>query len=666
MRFWLALCCLTAASAAALPEPPRQLRPAWWRDEGIVVAGSWEALPFRIRLGGPDSYEEKAEGWRREQSEETLQRLKALGFNLIITSLYKGFGLEAEREGIEDAIKFSEACHRLGLRVGFYIFSGTIFYESLLAEEPGARDWLIRDHQGNPIPYNPRQYFRPWVNRSHPGVREHMRKLVRIAIEQGKADVLHFDNYGAAPGYEPYSVRQFRQFLAARYTAEERRRRFGFPGVEFVQPPPPPYDGKPGPWVAITHALDRYNADPLYRDFVEYRCETEADTYRELAEYARSLKPDVVVELNPAGYYGPPNARAIPVAATDHERLLGWGGAFWNESHPGAPEDGVVSRFRSHKLGRQFGNMVFHYTSGRVDMADSLANNLQSIGCPAWFHDGRIVPTSGGDFDPAVLAMIKFFRREQRYFRDAEDVADVGVLNTFANRAFGSSAARDRVLACEQALYQSRVPFTLVPGRYPGDLRRFRVVLLPDTALISDALLTALREYLQSGGGLVMTGEAGCFDEDGRRRRPCGLAGLFPPGDGVRQVRVGEGRAVYLPEVRLPHVVRLGMMPENRDALLAALRWAAGGPLQAEIKAPDTVGMALYRQAGGRRLLHLVNYGDPQPAEGVQVTLKVPAHVRSAVLLTPESRDDLPFRQQGDTVRFTVPRLGVYALIVLE
>src|SRR5204863_202592 len=90
------------------------------------------------------------------------------------------------------------------------------------------------------------------------------------------------------------------------------------------------------------------------------------------------------------------------------------------------------------------------------------------------------------------------------------------------------SAARESLAAFEQTLYQGKVPFTLVPGRYPGDLSRFRVLVLADVALISDGLVGAVRDYVMQGGRLVLTGQAGVYDESHHRRKARGLADRFP------------------------------------------------------------------------------------------------------------------------------------------
>lgn len=657
-------------SVISLPEPTRQKRPAWWRNEGLaMVNDDWEPLLPRLRAGkwgGSQknmTYEQMMMIWRREHSEQVASRLKAMGFNFIMIPLYKGGGLKSERTSMVDAKQFSEICHRLGLRVGTYTASGTILYESMLAEDSDARNWFTLDRNGNYVTYGD-LYFRRYANRSHPGFRIVMRELVRYAVEEVNVDLIHFDNYVMGPSYEPYSIQQFREYLQNKYSPEERFRRFGFSQVKYVDPPPPP----PEP--------DTYNGDPLYRDFVDYRCEVMSDLFRELADYARSLNPEVVMECNPGGYTGE-LISSLGIGTVDHARLLQWGGAFWDEGYPSKLKDGLVlSRFRSMMLGRYFNNMVFLYTSDRVAMAESMAYNLQCIGCPARVIGNEITPRLSSHnpkkFDPHVLSSIRFFRREQQYYHDTELIADIGVLNTYANTAYGPAVSRNRWAAVTQALFQGKVPFTLVPDHCAGDLNRFGVLVLADLALISEKLVDAIRRYVQQGGGLVMTGQTAEFDEDNHRRKQTGLTELFPEalGDKILHANPGSGRAVYIPQISIPDKFRIGMLPENRAELLEAVRWAAGGPLQVEVKAPETVTMSLYVQPTGSRILHLVNYDDGNPVSNIGISLQLPAakRVDSVKLLSPdfEGARTIDFEQSGHTARFTIPELQVYSLVVVD
>ena len=621
------------------PAKPRH-RPQWWREDGLVMAGlDWESMLIRLRGGNPNfpqafvSYDENVAIWRHEHSRKIAVRLKEMGFNFVMIPLYKGGGLKTERNSMEDAKQFTAVCHELGLRVGCYMFSGTVLYESMLAEIPEAKDWFILDHDGKYATYEP-WYFRRWVNRGHPGFQAHLRQVVQFAVEEAKMDLLHFDNYYIGPGYEEYSVRQFREYLGKKYSPAERARRFGFTELSHIQPPPAPPQ------------VDVYNGDPLYQDFVDYRCEALSDTYRDLADYARSLNPEVVVECNPGEYMGELNT-SLGIGSADHARLIGWGNAYWDEGQPTVLEDGVMtSHFRSHIIGRQFNNMVFHYTGDRVAIAESMANNLQCLGCPAWVTGDEVMPSTilytsdAKQFEPGVMESIRFFHDHQQYYRDADPVSDVAVLNTFANTAYGPAVTRKKWAALTQSLYQGKIPFTLISDPLPRDLSRFRVVVLADLALISEGLLSGVRSYVQQGGGLVMTGQAASMDEHGYPRKQTTVAELFaePLKDKTLHAKPGKGRAVYVPQILIPEKFRPGMLPTNRAELLEAVNWAANGPLQVEVTAPDNVTMNLYSQPSGDRILHLVNYDKKKPAKDIKVVLQLssPKPVPSVKVLSPD------------------------------
>jgi hypothetical protein len=58
-------------------------------------------------------------------------------------------------------------------------------------------------------------------------------------------------------------------------------------------------------------------------------------------------------------------------------------------------------------------------------------------------------------------------------------------------------------------------------------LDRYRVLVLANTAMLSDGSIDALKGFVQSGGGLVATFETSRYDETGKRRVDFGLADLF-------------------------------------------------------------------------------------------------------------------------------------------
>ncbi len=277
--------CSVAGMAAgdALTLPPDR-RPAWLRQDGIVMAGSWEPLAFRLRRDGGGYREPTAEeraAYAREHSPETLARLKALGVNFVMMHSYKGAGLEAERESMADAVRFAAMCREAGLRVGVYAYSGAFLWEPFFREVPGAREWVLRDAKGDPVSYGQAPYRYYW-DRNHPEAQAFCRRLVRFAVEDVKTDLVHFDNYHYGPGSDRNSTDRFRAFLATQLTARQRQA-MGITDADAAAAIPP--IGKPD--------------SPLFRAWQDFTCQSVADSYADMTRYARSLRSDILMECNP-------------------------------------------------------------------------------------------------------------------------------------------------------------------------------------------------------------------------------------------------------------------------------------------------------------------------------------------------------------------------------
>jgi hypothetical protein len=642
-----------ALRAQQLPEPPKQKWPEWLQREGLVMAGNWESLSYRLRAGDfsapGEGSNSKLAKFESAYTEEMARKLKDLGFNFVMLPLQKGLGLKAEARQVELTRKFSEICHRLGMHVGVYI-GGTIFYESILAEYPDADEWCVRDQDGKFESYNwsdTQMYYRRRINQDHPGVQKRLRELAKIAIEDLKVDLIHLDNFGAPPGYEAYSVKRFREFLAQKYTPEQRLRRFGFSTIDHILPPVPPGPRAPAGFTEWPH-------DPLLRDFADYRAAMLANAFRVLGEYARQLKPDILMEFNTGGSY----RNYTGLASYDLHRLLPWGSAFWDEGYDsGMKENGTITtRFRSHMIGRQFNAMTFQYTVAPTSMAESLAFGNRTAGCVAHFENAVLTARQGAGsaaVPPVMFEYTRFFRDHQDLYRDADLVTDVGVLNSFEDHTYSPVTARKHAYTVEQSLFQGKVPFTILPATYPGNLSRFRAIVLAELYYLPANLVQPLRQYVANGGGLVFTGRAE------------GFADLFPTPPATAPLRApsGKGRIVYLPKVSLPEP--FGAPAANHEEIMDAVRWAAGGTFSVQVDAPLSTTMAFYRQPGGQRVLHLVNYDDARAATNVTIALEQPA--RAASLLVPgQAPVSLPVETVGGRSTLRLPQLRTYSVIRLE
>lgn len=491
---------------------PAPVPKARWLEEGLIDAGgSHEPYLFTVRRGGQhlDAYEQ----YQKAQSEEVILRLKAQGVEVFHTHLYKGFGMAAERQEMEDARRVAAMAHRHGLRVDSYIQWNSLMYETFLAEEPRAKDWIQRDALGKPImlPYGFQQSYRYRPCFANQEYLDYLKKIVRFALEDVKTDFIHFDNFDLNPEPDschcPACIRKFREFLCAKYTPERRKERFGFENMEYLSPPLWNSQNPPEKMEIIF--------DPALQEWVDFRCQVMADALHQMAAYAKSLNPEVVIEVNPHGITGENRAWQ---AGLDHARFLKFTQVFWTEEEndPGFLEDErLITKIRSYKLARAFDNILLTYISkDPVAMAECLAFN-QTPG----FVGQDPLPDE-------MLRYLSFYRRNREFFQRTREVGAVAVLRSYPSITYHNAETQLSAILTEQTLIQGRIPFVLIFDEQLVDLSRFPVVILPDSECLSDAQLASIRRYVEDGGGLVVLGQAGLYDEWRRTRPHPGLEGL--------------------------------------------------------------------------------------------------------------------------------------------
>jgi hypothetical protein len=606
------------AQAETLTLPTDQ-RPDWLRRDGIVMAGSWEPLPFRVRRDGSDGYiptPEQRAAYEREHSPEMVARLKALGVNFVMAHSYKAFGLDAERESMADAVRFAKLCHDAGLRVGVYNNSGTLGWELLFKERPQAKDWVVLDRDSKPMTYG-RATYRYWWDRNHPDAQAFHRNLVRFAVNEIHADLLHFDNYSVGPGSEPNSVQRFRRYLRDTFS-DEQRKQMGITNLD-----------------AVGAVLSGTRSDPLRRAWLDFSCQSLADSYYGMSRYARSLRKDVLVECNPGG------VRESISPPIDHGRLLEGGEAFWDESRSIGYQDGKLrTRIPTYKMARRMNNIAFTYCTTPLEMAEAMAFNLDCLGCICWFEYGKITPTP--DAKTAALAdyasFVRFFHKRRDLLRDASVVADVAVLRSFPSQVLADPKHAQLTARVEQTLIEKRFPFQIIFDHHLDDLKRYRVLVLAGCVALSDRQIDKIKQYVKSGGRLCIIGPAATNDEwMNPRQKPA------------------------LSDVESENVVQVS---EKGDCAEAIAR-ACDNRLSLAVAAPAGLCAELTEQSG-RRLVHLVNYRADGPVENVEVAVRAPAgrSVRSVTLAGPqrETDADMAFREQAGVVTFTVPSVGVYEI----
>ena len=674
------------APRASEQEPsPAQNRPAWLHETPIILVSNHDSMPiFRRRVGGNPTWQE--EDYEKEHTEEAIRKLKDLGVTVVIVHFYKGFGLEAEHEHMQKAKALAALVKKYGMRLGVYVGS-TIAYETFLAEKPEAEEWFVPDFMGRPVFYDD-QPFRKRVYFMHPGYREYIQQVLRIAEEDFKADLIHFDNTSmqAEPSIfqHPLAVEQFRDFLKNKYSPEDLKRRLGFSDLRFVLPPR--YD-RPMSFIV----------DPLFQEWADFRCVQLSAYYAEMENLLRGLNPQVAVETNP--HSGISGRNTVWEQGVDYPRLLAHLDAVWTEEGDpaGVTRDGtLVSRIRTFKMTNILHNTLFVATGGEggstLQMAEAMAFGRQCLG-----DVGGVL--AGYDLPEDQRRYIRFFHRNFEQYRDIENIAEVASLHSYASLGFNNDRAAVSTMLFEQAMIQGRVPFDIIFDENLKDLRKYRVLVLADQECLNDEKLDLIRKFVENGGGLVVTEHSTLYTEWRQRRRNFGLTDLLkvdaPHWNGAQtpeeilklapmRRQVGQGRVVYISEVKpaipKPPAVRMTSqywkLPVNWRELIDAIRWAADDRLSLQVAAGRTVVTELTEQKEkNKQIVHLLNYDVARrpSLQNIVVHLRIPEgkKVVKVTLISPDEKYEdntlsLDYLPRDHGISFTVPRLRTYSLAIVQ
>jgi hypothetical protein len=135
---------------------------------------------------------------------------------------------------------------------------------------------------------------------------------------------------------------------------------------------------------------------------------------------------------------------------------------------------------------------------------------------------------------PVVEKVYQWHYRNERYLRNEEPLARVAmVYSQQTAHYYGGAAARrkveDHTMGYYQALIEARIPFEMVHDRLldGSKIDRYKVLVLPNIAALSNAQCAQLYDYVQRGGSVVATHETSLYDEWGVRRADFGLSSLF-------------------------------------------------------------------------------------------------------------------------------------------
>jgi len=500
VRAVLLLCLFTGLPLTAQPEH-------WWQREPIRIL---DLLNFYDQI----------DMW---PPEETARRKAALGFpvdNMYVHLLKHGFDDEgfyfktslASRQRPDFLGPYLPAARRHGMRVTAY------FNVHYYTNEFGAkhRDWLQVRENGQPLgaEYGSGTDFcvnSPWLE----WVKQGLADLCRYPI-----DGVFFDGPIFRPDtcYCQHCRRKFKERYGTDLPSKKRRK--GLPPQRLL----------------------------------EFQTESLVDFLRDTRAVIKAANPEIGFYMNGGALGGNwATGRMNRRLVEQQDWLASEGGFIYNDlTRTPLWKPGMRARLLETQAGgkpvvviagamqKPWTYTVLPPAELRLLYADSMAN-----GAGIYYS---LTPTMLDQPETRAIADINaFFTRNLDYYRRTRSEARVALVwsDTTVNTYEGSAAqlmdmydvpARREIGNPEsefwglaEALLRAHVPFDVIDDwtleRDP--LSRYRLVVLPNVASMSDHTAARLREYVRSGGHLLATFETSLYNELGEKRPDFALAGPF-------------------------------------------------------------------------------------------------------------------------------------------
>jgi hypothetical protein len=669
------------------------------------TVGSHEPLSHRLRTGNVSKEEIKL--FKNEHSKENVDRLKDLGVNLIHTYCYKGFGLKAEKELINEVGEFAKYCHKLNIKVSAYFQTFPVYYETLFNEIETARNWLQIDYLGRPIIYG-WQYFRHLACPNSEEFINYLEKVLKYVLEKVDFDFIMFDNVGWSP--EPCSChckncqKKFKEFLVRKYNCEidkqskDLKNIIGVDSLKYVELPH--YDPYYPP-----DSLKKIR-DPILQDWIIFRCKSIADVLERLYKIVKNFNKEINVSAN-IGTYPYFNSAYIrgeylPYLAKGIDEVT-----FEAPFHsPRILENkAVLNHIRTYKmaytLNKQCSNGESYSDESyyKLYIANTFAFNRTSNVCAGY------ILTKNED----ILERKKYYDfldKHKMYYSNIETMAEVAVLRSFSSLSYSFFEPLYSVIMLEQLLLLKNIPFDIIFDENLNNLKKYKVLVLANVEALSDDQIQLIKKFVEIGGSLLVTENTSFYDERYRPREIFGFYEIFrnkdlkeilsikPPHNvpmvkeekvkNIIKVQYGRGKAVYIPKV-IPSVEfdvprdpyfpfkqvypKYIMPPKNCEEIFNSLKWLLNDNLLIKIKQNAITIAELTRQKDTKEIiLHLVNFDIKKRSNNIEVELNIKNHlVKEIYNFSFEHRPrKIKFKKKGDKIIFKVRKFKTYELIVLK
>ena len=181
------------------------------------------------------------------------------------------------------------------------------------------------------------------------------------------------------------------------------------------------------------------------------------------------------------------------------------------------------------------GNPRWRNVAKSTAEAQMWMNETVASGMVPWYHFIGAEGGLGADrrWQEPGREYFTWLARHEKHFFNKQSVANLGVVMGQRTQLFYQAPNPSNASHYMQGLYSA-----LIEGRFLFDfiheddlgadnLRKYKAILLPNVALLSDSQCGQLRDYARSGGSLLATFETSLYTDQNERRSNFGLADVF-------------------------------------------------------------------------------------------------------------------------------------------
>ncbi len=279
--------------------------------------------------------------------------------------------------------------------------------------------------------------------------------------------------------------------------------------------------------------------DDAYRIYLLWADEKLEQWYRRLGERLKQVNPEAAIYTwtTNAGRYGhfltSPRVMSARMNRLFHCPVQEW---WLDEVNLGAT---VVPYFgaayvRAVSGGRVGASEPYLMSRGNPYSGDSFPPHELTVRCLGAMTNGSFTPVAGAAGKEATYATLREIAKRKPWFVRLKQEPWAAMLVSEQTRQFyahGNIMERwlSHALGVFRMAMEEHLPLTLITelDLRPEILDKHRVLILPNTACLSDAQVKTIRAYVQRGGGLVATCETSLCDELGHSRGDFALKDLF-------------------------------------------------------------------------------------------------------------------------------------------